>query len=139
MVVPHYAYLKLKIPGNNGTSLTVHGSFLRSDNCDKDFPKIASKFKFKQELNALQVEVDHTLPPADNRATKSDECDVNTNSKKLQVHHIDPKKMVNTSLTSPSRRKACSSSSSVNAGKYLHGNHPTCQVFPGNSLSTPHY
>jgi hypothetical protein len=26
MVVPHYAYLKLKMPGNNDTSLTIHGS-----------------------------------------------------------------------------------------------------------------
>src|SRR4051794_27494098 len=24
MAVPHYAYLKLKMPGNNGTPLTVH-------------------------------------------------------------------------------------------------------------------
>src|SRR3954454_11093107 len=28
MAVPHYAYLKLKMPDNNGTPLTVHGSFL---------------------------------------------------------------------------------------------------------------
>ncbi|KAK1630610.1 hypothetical protein QYE76_004925 [Lolium multiflorum] len=31
MAVPHYAYLKLKMPGNNGTPVTVHGSFARSD------------------------------------------------------------------------------------------------------------
>jgi hypothetical protein len=37
MVVPHYAYLKLKMPGNNGTNITVHGSFSRSDNCDREF------------------------------------------------------------------------------------------------------
>ena len=41
MSVPHYTYLKMKMPGNNGTPLTVHGSFLRSDNCDKDFSRIA--------------------------------------------------------------------------------------------------
>ena len=28
MAVPHYAYLQLKMPGNNGTPLTIHGSFL---------------------------------------------------------------------------------------------------------------
>ena len=28
MAIPHYAYLKLKMPGNNGTPLTIHGSFL---------------------------------------------------------------------------------------------------------------
>jgi hypothetical protein len=37
MAVPHYAYLKLKMPGNNGTNITVHGSFSRSDNCDREF------------------------------------------------------------------------------------------------------
>jgi hypothetical protein len=34
MAVPHYAYLKLKMLGNNGNNITVHGSFSCSDNCD---------------------------------------------------------------------------------------------------------
>lgn len=97
MVVPHYAYLKLKMLGNNGTSITVHGSFLQSDNCDKEFQKIASKFRVKQELNALEATTDHKLPPTDNRTPKPDEFDVNTEAKKLQVHPSDPKKTVNTS------------------------------------------
>ena len=50
MAIPHYAYLKLKMPGNNGTPLTVHGSFLRSDNCDKEFNRIAQKFGGKDQL-----------------------------------------------------------------------------------------
>nr|XP_051211307.1 uncharacterized protein LOC127328772 [Lolium perenne] len=49
MVVPHYAYLKLKIPGNNETNITVYGSFSRSDNCDREFQRIAAKFGIKQE------------------------------------------------------------------------------------------
>ena len=49
MVVPHYAYLKLKMPGNNGTNITVYGSFSRSDNCDREFQRIAAKFVVKQE------------------------------------------------------------------------------------------
>jgi hypothetical protein len=54
MAVPHYAYLKLKMPGNNGTPITVHGSFARSDTCDREFQKIASKFGAKEEqLEAL--------------------------------------------------------------------------------------
>ncbi|XP_051211456.1 uncharacterized protein [Lolium perenne] len=44
MAVRHYAYLKLKMSGNNGTATTIHGSFSHSDNCDRDFQKIASKF-----------------------------------------------------------------------------------------------
>src|SRR4051794_8285545 len=50
MVVPHYAYLKLKMPGKNGTPLTVHGSFLRSDNCDKEFNHLAHRFGAKDHL-----------------------------------------------------------------------------------------
>jgi hypothetical protein len=50
MDVPHYAYLKLKMPGNNGTNnITAHGSFSRSDNCDREFQKIGAKFGVKQE------------------------------------------------------------------------------------------
>jgi hypothetical protein len=49
MAVPHYAYLKLKMPGNNGTNITVYGSFSRSDNCDREFQKVAAKFGLRQE------------------------------------------------------------------------------------------
>jgi hypothetical protein len=49
MVVPHYAYLKLKMTGNNGTNITVYGSFSRSDNCDREFQRIAAKFGMKQK------------------------------------------------------------------------------------------
>ena len=85
------------MPGNNGTTITVHGSFSRSDNCDREFQKIASKFGVKEELNALDVVTDHTQPPADNRNVKSDEFDVAKEAKKQQVHPSDPKKTVNTS------------------------------------------
>jgi hypothetical protein len=53
MAVPHYTYLKLKMPGNNGTNITVHGIFSRSDNCDREFQKIAAKFGIKQEGKAI--------------------------------------------------------------------------------------
>src|SRR4051812_5342311 len=43
MVVPHYAYLKLKMPGPNGV-ITISGSFVRSDRCDKEFHKISETF-----------------------------------------------------------------------------------------------
>jgi hypothetical protein len=97
MAVPHYAYLKFKMPGNNGTALTVHGSFSRSDNCDKDFQKIASKFGVREQLNALDVLSDHTQPPADNRNTKSNEFDAAKEPNKHQVHPSDPKKTINAS------------------------------------------
>jgi hypothetical protein len=36
MAVPHYAYLKPRMPTNRGP-LTISGSFACSENCDKDF------------------------------------------------------------------------------------------------------
>jgi hypothetical protein len=38
------------MPGNNGTNITVHGSFSRSDNCDRDFQRIAAKFGPQREI-----------------------------------------------------------------------------------------
>jgi hypothetical protein len=38
------------MPGNNGTNITVYGSFSRSDNCDRDFQRIAAKFGSQQEI-----------------------------------------------------------------------------------------
>ena len=101
MAVPHYAYLKLKMPGNNGTAITIHGSFSCSDSCDRDFQKIASKFGAREELNAIDAITDHTKPPADNRNVRSDEFDVAKEAKKQQVHPSDPKKTVNTSADLP--------------------------------------
>nr|XP_051209872.1 uncharacterized protein LOC127327129 [Lolium perenne] len=97
MTIPHYAYLKPKMPGNNGTALTVHGSFSHSDNCDGEFQKITPKFGVRDELNAIDAITDHTQPPADNRNTIPDEFDVAKEAKKHQVHPSDPKKTVNIS------------------------------------------
>jgi hypothetical protein len=40
MVVPHYTYLTLKIPGPKGT-ITLQGSFEVSNTCDKEFNRLA--------------------------------------------------------------------------------------------------
>jgi hypothetical protein len=80
MAVPHYTYLKLKMPGNNGTTITVHESFSHSDNFDRKFQKIASKFGVKQEIKTLDI-----LPKkiqVDDRASKPDEVYKGKKSKK---------------------------------------------------------
>jgi hypothetical protein len=53
MAIPHYEHLKLKMPGNNEKNITVHGSFSRSENCDREFQMIAAKFGIKQEVKAI--------------------------------------------------------------------------------------
>ncbi|XP_051196703.1 uncharacterized protein [Lolium perenne] len=73
MAVPHSGYLMLKMPGNNRTTITVRRSLSRSDNCDKDFQKIASKFEVKEELNALD---DHfPLPHIDQIVNSTAGCE----------------------------------------------------------------
>jgi hypothetical protein len=43
MVVPHYTYLVLKMPGPKGI-IIVKGSFEVSDLCDKEFHKMVQNF-----------------------------------------------------------------------------------------------
>jgi hypothetical protein len=43
MVVPHYTYLVLKMPGPKGI-IIVKGSFELSNICDKEFHKMAQNF-----------------------------------------------------------------------------------------------
>jgi hypothetical protein len=50
MVVPHYAYLKLKMTGPHGI-ITINGSFIRSDRCDREFHKLAEAFIAHQDSN----------------------------------------------------------------------------------------
>src|SRR4051794_11924043 len=78
MVVPHYAYLKMKMPGNNGTPLTVHGSFLRSDNCDKEFNRIAQKFAGNGHL-ALADKTNRSTPST--KAQKTLPIEIHTPAK----------------------------------------------------------
>ena len=49
MAVPHYAYLKLKMPGSVGV-LTINESFIKSEQCDRDFHRISDTFGAEQEL-----------------------------------------------------------------------------------------
>ena len=54
MVVPHYAYLKLKMPGPRGV-ITISGSFIRSDRCNKEFHKISETFGAHQAPEAVDL------------------------------------------------------------------------------------
>ena len=136
MVVPHYAYLQLKMPGRHGV-ITVHGSFTKSDNCDREFNRISQSFGMQEELDRLKKGTDHTLPM--DVPKRSAEDSFNSAS--------EPRYYSCTQRTTPRRsssqhpwmtnRKARSSSPSGNAGVSSHGAQLTCQVSPGNLPSTP--
>ena len=82
------------MPGNNGTPLTIHDSFLRSDNCDKDFNHIAQRFGMKDEHRAYAASVNHTLPPEDGRTPSAEEFNPADQTSKTQVHPKDADKTV---------------------------------------------
>jgi hypothetical protein len=68
MAVPHYAYLKLRMPANKGP-LTISGSFARSENCDKDFNSMSQTFGVHEELNHIRESTNMDVdPPAQHNA-----------------------------------------------------------------------
>ena len=91
MAVPHYAYLMLKMPGPRGT-ITINGSFTRSDNCDKDFNKISEFFGMQQELANIGVATNHNVLPDAPKEAPEAEFDTSGDTRAHQVHPTDPSK-----------------------------------------------
>jgi hypothetical protein len=68
MAVPHYPYLKLRMPTNKGP-LTISDSFARSENCDKDFNSMSLTFGVHEELNHIRESTNMDVdPPAQQNA-----------------------------------------------------------------------
>ena len=91
LAVPHYAYLLLKMPGPRGV-ITVHGSFTRSDQCDRDFNKISQSFGMQDELVRLREVTDNGLPLVTRQNAPDMSFDSTVNTKKVQVHPTDASK-----------------------------------------------
>src|SRR4051812_10552304 len=96
MAVPHYAYLKLKMPGSTGV-ITFNGSFTKSDQCDHDFHKVSDTFGAEQELKELAMATDKSIfPLASQIESKEHGRDFSIDSDRVthQVHPTDPEKSV---------------------------------------------
>src|ERR1041385_3274474 len=96
MAVPHYAYLKLKMPGSS-VVLMINGSFIKSDQCDRDFHRISDTFGAEQELREIAMVTDKSTFPLVNRSeTKEYERDfsIDSDTVTIQVHTTDPDKTV---------------------------------------------
>jgi hypothetical protein len=91
MVVPHYAYLTLKIPGPKGT-ITVQGSFEVANTYDREFNRMAQTFGMIAEYKRLKGETDHNVLPDVGRSLLDQAFDTTQDSKKIQVHPMDPNK-----------------------------------------------
>jgi hypothetical protein len=74
MVVPHYAYLALKILGPKGV-ITVKGSFEVSDTCDKEFNRTAQTFGMTAEYARLKGETDNNVLPNVGRSLPDQDFD----------------------------------------------------------------
>src|SRR4051812_44420036 len=88
LVVPHYAYLLLKMPGPRGV-ITVHRSFTRSDHCDRDFNRISQSFGMQDELVRLHDLTDNEAPPVARQNAPDMSFNSTVNTKKVQVHPTD--------------------------------------------------
>jgi hypothetical protein len=63
IAVPHYAYLKLRMPANKGP-LMISGNFARSENCDKDFNTLSQTFGIYEELHHIRESTNMDITPA---------------------------------------------------------------------------
>ncbi|XP_010233237.1 uncharacterized protein LOC104583169 [Brachypodium distachyon] len=99
MAVPHYAYLKLKMPGPNGV-ITVSGNFTRSDSCDKEFHKISESFGMHEEFEQLKASTGFEQTPVSKKPAYQSEFNKKADTKEVQVHPTDPSKtaVISTSL-----------------------------------------
>ena len=53
MVVPHYAYLKMKLPGPRGI-ITISGDYKRSIDCASDSAKVAETMVCNEEMKQFK-------------------------------------------------------------------------------------
>jgi hypothetical protein len=62
MVVPHYTYQVLKMPGPNRI-ITVKESFKLSDICDKEFHKMVQIFRMIAKYGQLKGKIEKETTP----------------------------------------------------------------------------
>jgi hypothetical protein len=99
MAVPHYIYLKLKMPGPRGT-ITISGNFKHADDCDRDFDIISESFGMEEELTGLKEAIDSVEPPLSKKPAQEASFETGKDTRAHQIHPTDPSKtaLVSTSL-----------------------------------------
>jgi hypothetical protein len=91
MAVPHYAYLKLRMPAKRGP-LMISESFTRSENCDKDFNSMSQTFGVHEELNHITESTNMDVdPPAQQNAPELS-FNASKDTREHQIHPTDPTK-----------------------------------------------
>ena len=96
MAIPHYAYLKLKMPGPAGV-ITINGCFIKSEKCDRDFHQVSDTFGAQQELEEIAMVTDRSVFPLASRSELKEitrDFRVDSDTVTHQVHPTEPDKTV---------------------------------------------
>jgi hypothetical protein len=93
MAIPHYAYLKLQMPGNRG-ALTISGTFARSENCDRDFKTLSQAFGTHEELHHIRETTNMDVSPEAHQNAPELTFDTSEDTREHQIHPTDPTKTV---------------------------------------------
>jgi hypothetical protein len=91
MAVLHYAYLKLRMPGNRGP-LTISGSFARSENSDRDFNTLSQTFGIHEELHHIRESTNMDVTPEAQQNAPELSFDASKDTREHQIHPMDPTK-----------------------------------------------
>jgi hypothetical protein len=88
MAVPHYAYLKLRMPANRGP-LMISGSFACFENCDKDFNSMSQTFGVHEELHHIREATVMDIDPPVQQNTPELSFDASKDTREHQIHPTD--------------------------------------------------
>jgi hypothetical protein len=75
------------MPGPRGT-ITINGSFTRSDNCDRDFNKISEFFGMQRELASLKESTNHNVLPEAQKNAPETEFDISKDARAHQDSRV---------------------------------------------------
>jgi hypothetical protein len=91
MAVPHYAYLKMKLPGPRGV-ITVSGSFKKSLACAKESSQLAEALVIAEEKRQLLHRVELTQQDVSVCQSPVEQFKPANNTKKILLDESDPTK-----------------------------------------------
>jgi hypothetical protein len=93
MAVPHYAYLKMKLPGPRGV-ITVTGSFKKSLACAKESSQLAEPLVIAEEKRQLLHRVELAQQDVHVRQSPVEQFKLANDTKKILLDESDPSKYV---------------------------------------------
>jgi hypothetical protein len=93
MAVPHYAYLKMKLPGPRGV-ITVSGSFKKSLACAKESSQLAEALVIAEEKRQLLHRVELAQQDVPVRQSPVEQFKPANDTKKILLDESDPSKYV---------------------------------------------